>query len=559
MLSVLPDLRGKRNVNLFRASTNKQTVGEDKDIPAQKDIIHAFNDRTGVITVREFTEGGVSGWKVKMNKRDAVQKIKAMAERREFDVLTVYYSDRIGRTSDECPMIVKYLNEQGILVISSNEGIISCASQEDKLMTFLRFWNNENESVKISNRSTDYHIGLIKDGRYRGGGEKTLAYGYRLVDKGTKNAKGRHILDVEIDPDTSEIVRLIYDSSVKNNWGAKTIASYLNEHYKDKAKDFKGWSYRSVQYILHNPIYKGIVQMYSSVKEELIVCDEPQEHLIIIPEEIWNKNQQVIKSRLTTDKKQVHGISSSNTLLSGLVCCGHCGYKMYVFRFYKSYTKTNGEVKKWTKDTYKCPSSNSKGRVECAGQTTYSAKKIDEIVEAETLDFIKQYSQKTLTEQFMEQLKQNIDKLVKLKKQKEDKVIQLQKSITSGKKEILKAIAGESPFKPEEIRESIDMAQEEVNNSFVAISTIEDNIAQSKSALADYNRLDINLETWEEQYRNGDLTKKKSLLGSIIEKVLITKDGVEIQYNLAVELFKENCADRGIEKSPLVRAQVSHT
>jgi hypothetical protein len=35
-------------------------------------------------------------------------------------------------------------------------------------------------------------------------------------------------------------------------------------------------------------------------------------------------------------------------------------------------------------------------------------------------------------------------------------VAQLQKSITFGKKEILKAIAGESPFKPEEIRESID-------------------------------------------------------------------------------------------------------
>ena len=105
----------------------------------------------------------------------------------------------------------------------------------------------------------------------------------------------------------------------------------------------------------------------------------------------------------------------------------------------------------------------------------------------------------------------------------------------------------------------IDMAQEEVNNSFVEISSIEDNIVQSKAALADYTRLDINLETWEEQYRNGDLTKKKSLLGSIIEKVLITNDGVEIQYNLAVELFKENCADRGIETSPLVRAQVSHT
>jgi len=562
MAGMLPDLRGKRNVNLLRASTNKQTVGEEKDIPAQREIIHDFNERTGVITVQEFVEGGISGWKVKMDKRDAVQKIKAMADHKEFDVLTVYYSDRIGRTALESTLVIKYLNERGILVITAEEGIISTDSQAEMLMTFMRFWSNENESIKISNRSTDYHIGLIKNGRYRGGGDKTLAYGYRLVDRGTKNAKGRHILDLEIDPEKAEIIRLIYDLSIKNNYGSRTITAFLNKHYKGVAKDPNGWSYRSIQYILHNPIYKGVVQMYSSVREELITCDKIQEHLIIIPEDIWEKNQQLMKNRLTTDKTQRHGITDADTLLSGLVYCGHCGSKMYVFKFYKHYNKKNGEVNRWTKNAYKCTAHLSEGRIECLGQTTYSAKKIDEIVEAETLTFIKNYSKKTFTEEFKEELQDNIDKLISNRKERADKVIKLQTTIATAKKEILKSLAGESLFKPEEIRESIDMAQKEVESLFKEISSLEDNIAQAKVALAECNSLNETFEDWEERYLAGDLVTKKSMLGQIIEKVIVTREGVEIQYRLAVQDFIHHSRDKedmGTKMSSPVKAQVSHT
>jgi DNA invertase Pin-like site-specific DNA recombinase len=238
MFSVQDKLAGLRGVSLLRASTTKQTTGGDeKDIPAQREIVNEFMERNGIIKVKEFVEGGISAFKIKADDRDALNRIKAMADRKEFDILVVYYSDRIGRISEETPLVISYLNKRGILVYSVREGKISTESQLDKLMTYLTFWNNENESIKIRNRSTDYHILLIQNGKYRGGGERTLAYGYRLVNKGTKNAKGRNILDVEIDPETSKIVKLIYDLSVNYNIGSRAIASYLNENgYKDKLK-----------------------------------------------------------------------------------------------------------------------------------------------------------------------------------------------------------------------------------------------------------------------------------------------------------------------------------
>ena len=556
------DLKGMRAVALLRQSTLKQLTEEDrvkkeKDIPAQRDIVNEFIAKTGLIKVRDdFVEGGVSGFKVKMDKRDKVNKIKALADRKEFDVLVVYYSDRIGRTSEESPLVIKYLNDRGIIVISVREGIISTKSQTDKLITYITFWNNENESIKISNRSTDYHILLIKSGRYRGGGERTLAYGYRLVDKGTKNPKGRNILDVEIDPETSKIVVLIYDLSINYNMGARSIASYLNEQYRNKAKSPKGWSYTAITYILSNPIYKGIIRMYSHVREEEIVCNQVQEYLIIISEDIWDKNQEMIRGRSTNGKPK-KGITASRVLLSGLVYCGYCGSKMYVWANYKHYTKKNGERTNYVKDAYKCPAINTRGKVACSGQTTYSAKKIDEIVESETISFIQEISQKSLTEEFKKNLQQGISNLINTKKEKENGLADLQADIVAGKKEILKATRGEGLFTPEELRESIDMAQKEVDGLQQELYIFDKNIAQAKSALAEYKSLDTNLRLWEEKYTNGDMATKKALLGSVIDRVTVYNDNAEIRYRVAVEAFIQNSDGCGSNISPLARAHGS--
>jgi len=535
------ELAGLRGVSLLRASTVKQTTGGDeKDIPAQREIVNDFFDKNGIIKVKEFVEGGVSGFKTKISDRDALNEIKAMADRKEFDILVVYHSDRIGRISDESPLVISYLNGKNVRVYSVREGEIATASQMDKLVNFIRFWSNENESVKIRNRSADYHIGLVKNGRYRGGGDKMVPCGYRLVNKGTKNAKGKDVLDLEIDPETAPIVRLAYSLSVNCNIGSARIATYLNENgYKEKSKNGEGWSASTVLYILNNPIYKGVYRIYSNVREKEIVCDRILEHLIIIPEEIWEKNQETIKNR-TTKSKPRKGITKSRVLLSGLVYCGHCGSKMNIWANHKYYEKKDGTRTKYVKDSYKCPAINTRGIKKCDGQTTYSTIKIDGIVETETKSFIREISKKRLTEDFKEKLTKTVKNLERAKKSKSDKLLELQQDILEMKKEIPKALRGKSEFKPREIRETIDLSEKEIEELSRELSDINDKIIQSKYSIKEYKALDTNLKMWEDNYEKGDIITKKALIASVVDKVIVSRDNVEIKYKVTIDTFIHN-------------------
>ena len=149
------NLKGKKAVSLLRVSTEKQTTKDD-DIPAQRMLVNEFIKNEEMILIREFVEGGVSGFKTKIANRDALQTIKRMAESSEFEVLVCYKSDRIGRTTDESPLVVKYLNDNNIRVFTTNGQELKTETLIDELMTYLEFWRNKGESVKISERATDY-------------------------------------------------------------------------------------------------------------------------------------------------------------------------------------------------------------------------------------------------------------------------------------------------------------------------------------------------------------------------------------------------------------------
>ena len=73
MTSALNKELAKRAVLLLRASSKQQTDWEhDFDIPQQKSILLPFVESKGWDLVKVFTEGGVSGFKVLANDKDAI-------------------------------------------------------------------------------------------------------------------------------------------------------------------------------------------------------------------------------------------------------------------------------------------------------------------------------------------------------------------------------------------------------------------------------------------------------------------------------------------------------
>ncbi|MDD2445104.1 MAG: recombinase family protein [Candidatus Nanoarchaeia archaeon] len=217
------ELEGLKAISLLRVSSKKQGTklnnndNNEIDIPEQRKIINDFMEKNKITLFREFIEGGVSAFKLKPDERDALRTIKAMALNKQFNILIVYASDRIGRIADESPAVIRFLNDLGIRVWSYTEGEIKTNTHIDKLITYIQFWRNEEDSLKISKRSTDYHIQMIKDGKFRGGIE--APYGYKLIDNGRLNHKGRKVLDLEIDENEFQIAKLIYDLSIDYNMG----------------------------------------------------------------------------------------------------------------------------------------------------------------------------------------------------------------------------------------------------------------------------------------------------------------------------------------------------
>lgn len=533
------NIQGLRAISLLRVSTNKQTTKDERDIPAQRDLVRKFIENEELILVREFIEGGISGYKTKVADRDALISIKEMAERNEFDVLVVYYSDRIGRSSEESPLVISYLNNHDVRVFSTREGEIKSKSPMDKLMTYLTYWQNESESVKISNRSSDYRVIQVQNGKFQGGGGKSLPYGYKLVMRGNKNANGKVIYDFEINQEEAEIIRLIYNLSIEDNKGARAIANFLNEHeeYKTKSKSGEGWSFRTVQNICNGIIYKGYYHMNSKLRNEHYISPQ-QEDLIIIPEEIWEKNQQAIQSRKNKGNKPIKGTSSGKSLLAGLVYCGHCGSKMHLWDNHKRKRKDGTS---YITNSYRCYNKMTRiGKVDCDGQSTYSCNKIDTNVEEEIKIFIQELSNKKLNGDFYEELKSSVELSEKTKKDKTKELEDKQKQIITLKKEIPNAMTGNGVFTVQELKESMEFIQADVEELLKEIILIDDNVNKSKLALLDYTNLEYSLDDWETRYFNTDIFGKKSMLNQIIEKVTIRKEGIEISYKIHVKLFDEN-------------------
>ena len=85
----------KRVLCLYRVSTKGQ-VDEKDDIPRQRRECHDFIDKMEDWEFYdERLEKGVSGFKVATSKRDEIQEIRALAEKKKFDVLLVFMFDRL--------------------------------------------------------------------------------------------------------------------------------------------------------------------------------------------------------------------------------------------------------------------------------------------------------------------------------------------------------------------------------------------------------------------------------------------------------------------------------
>ena len=169
----------KRVRTLLRVSSKQQL--RDNDIPVQRGELKEYiEQKPNWIFDKEYIEKGVSAYKNKVADRKVLAQILQDARNEEFDILLAYMSDRIGRR-DEYVSFISTLSDLGIEIWTVQDGNITIKDHTDKLMSFIRFWQNEGESVKTGNRVKSAKAQLVKEGKFVGG---KAPYGYKLIEIG---------------------------------------------------------------------------------------------------------------------------------------------------------------------------------------------------------------------------------------------------------------------------------------------------------------------------------------------------------------------------------------
>ncbi|MHB1393412.1 MAG: recombinase family protein [Clostridia bacterium] len=510
----------KRVYCLYRVSTLGQV--DQNDIPMQRIDCRKFAEQQNWNIIKEFSEKGVSGFKVSSEDRDAIQQIKTDAILGKFDVLLVFMFDRLGRRDDETPFVVEWFVRNGIEVWSAKEGEQRFDSHMDKLTNYIRYWQASGESIKTSMRTKARLRQIVEEGHYKGG---TAPYGYDLVKRGRFNKKSHELYELEVNDFEAVIVQVIFHKYVNEGLGIQRVATYLNEN-GIKTRSGDNWYPSSIRGMINNTTYTGILR--SGEARSNVISE-----LKIIEQETFDTVQDIARQR-SNDYQQNRKVSLNTrgqALLSGKVYCGHCGSKLTLTTNGRGYINKDGEVTSRKRIRYVCYNKTRK-RCDCDGQTGYTMSILDKMVENvihQVFDRLKSIPENEIVgKRYKEKVK---DAQVSLNKAKTD-FAKATKELADYKAEVVKDIRGESSFTADLLNSLIAAAQEKCNEAEKIIDTLQNELEDSQQMLTDVKNQYNKQITWSEMFDNADIETKKMVVSNLINKVSVRRD-----YKIDIEQF----------------------
>ena len=457
-----------------------------------------------------------------------------MADRDEFDVLGIYMSERLGRIADETPLIVSYLNARGKRVVSYTEGEISTKTHADKLMTYIRYWQAEGESLKTSIRIKDAYAQSVKQGKWRGG---RPPYGYCALSRGTLNFKGRPIFDIEPDPETSEVVKTIFRLYGKEKYGGKMIAQILNDK-EIPTQEGNLWRCSTITSILRNRLYTGVYVLGKKSKSKLL--SPVMEKLKIIDESDFNEVQELLKANALYPNSY-RPTRRGTLLLTGILYCGDCGKKYTSQRNTYKNQRANGHVWQHERITYRCGSylTPKKDKPNC-DRRILTAERVEALVAFDAKSFLSEFDKdKLLTsfeDQMREQEKEVEDHLRKIARNLEQK----EKEVQRLKDEVVKVLMGESQFEHGLLTEMINTKQAEIIELGTKRIEAQSAVDATINAIAMRRSVADEIQSWHERFDTQDTMTKKSMLIKIIDSITVYAEKADVVYSIKFDILGDD-------------------
>lgn len=297
-----------------RVSTGKQ---DELSPDSQAKLLKDYAKSHGYVVSKIFYEVGISGRKA--DKRPEFQKMIGLAKSSDHpaDAILVWKYSRFARNQEESIVYKSLLKKKhNVDVISVSEPLVD--GPFGSLIERIIEWMDEYYSVRLSGEVTRG----MKEKAERGGYQARPPLGYKIVT---------HKEPPVIVPEEAEIVKLIFEKYANENLGIFEIARLLNMH-NFKTSHGKEFERRSIEYILQNPTYCGMIRWNRTINEsneirpesEWIVTDG--EHPAIISKELFGKAQERYKREYRP--RGARPVSTYKHWLSGVVKCPACGRTM---------------------------------------------------------------------------------------------------------------------------------------------------------------------------------------------------------------------------------------
>ena len=506
---------GTRVLCLYRVSTDKQlycTETNGADIPMQRIRCHAFCEQMGWTIVCELQEEGVSGYKVRAEKRDKIQLIKDYAKQGRFDILLVFMFDRLGRIADETPFLVEWFVRSGIRVWSTQEGEQRFESHADKLMNYIRFWQADGESEKTSVRTSNSMGILTEQGCYTGG---RLPYGYQYVKTGRTNKRKQPVNDLAVCEEEASVVRLMFRLAAQEGCGAQRLANYLNERgIRNHAG--KNWHPASIQAMLRNILYTGVLRSGQS-------RSPVQEHLRIVDDRTFERVQTMLaaRSRKYSETRSVPLNTRGSSLLAGNIFCGHCGARLCITTTGKYRRRADGPDT--ARMRYTCQT-RSRTHGDCDGQTGYTVRKLDGIADAairKIFDRMKRVGRDDVLDACYRAGLRARQALAQKAKRDHDRA---ESDLRKLKAEIVKAVTGESAFAPELLNSVIRDQEALCEDLRQACSDTARAVMEWTAQHPAIDRLYDDLVECAQAYDRATIAAKKMIISRLVERVDVHRD-----------------------------------
>lgn len=447
----------------------------EESIEQQIEECTAFARANNITIVEIYADKAISG---KTDKRPQFQKMMRDAEKKSFEVVVAYKSNRIARNMFNALAYEDKLGKLGIETLYAKEEFGNTAAGRFALRTMM----NVNQFYS-ENMAEDIRRGLM-DNAQQCKVNGAIKYGYK------KGEDGKYAINEE----EATVVREIFRRTFAGD-SAATIAADFNAR-GIRTRKGKDWTRSSFQTLLMNNCYCGTYKHSGVVIENGIPP--------IISKEEWLKMQDYLNNRPATVSAR-NGEKAADYILTGNLFCGHCGEPM---------TGMSGHGRNGVKYYYRC----NKSKIHRCDKKSIRKEVIEELVVNYTLEYV-------LTDETIKWIAENSMQVFKNDEKKQE-LASLKERQSENKKALNNLMrALERGIFSDTVNDRLKELEEEKKDLEKLVAKLEDSL-----------NIDISEEKIVfalQQLRNGVLTSReyqKRLIKTFIDRIDLYDDTLRITY-----------------------------